>query len=213
MAKTRQAQLMSALLDFYRQPVARVSLELILSILAVVFFAIFAIRPTLLTMADLVKEIADKRELDKQMDLKIASLSTAEEQYQKYETQFYLLDQSIPRQFDLVRSLKIIEKLAGEDQLVLERISLSAIPDPISETVALAGTGQFQRDFLLVNLDVTGDYLMIKRLVEKLINLRQLMIVDQVSFDKETDSSNLSVRIRVNLPYYALATAKTAVKK
>lgn len=211
MAKTRQAQLLSTLLDFYRQPVARVSLELILSILAVIFFAVFAIRPTLLTMADLVKEIADKRELDKQMDLKIASLSTAEEQYQKYEDQFYLLDQAIPRQFDLVKSLKIIEKIAGEDQLAISRISLSAIPDPITEAAVTADLNKFKRDFLLVNISVTGDYLVIRRFVEKLISLRQLMIVDQVSFDKETESSNLSARIRVNLPYYS--TTVVEVKK
>jgi len=204
MAKTRQAQLLTVLLDFYRQPVARVSLELILSILAVIFFAMFAIRPTLLTMSDLVKEIADKKELDKQMDLKIASLSTAEEQYQKYEGQFYLLDQAIPRQFDLVKSLKIIEKLAGEEMLAINRISVSTITDPIADDQAPVKLNQFQRDFLVVNIDVAGDFLTIRRFVEKIIGLRQLMIVDQVSFDRKTETTGLSARIRINLPYYSL---------
>lgn len=204
MAKTRKSQVLTVLLDFYQKPVARVSLELILSVLAVIFFAVFAIRPTLLTMSDLVKEIADKKELDKQMDLKIASLHTAEEQYDKYENKFYLLDQSIPRQFDLIESLKMIEKVAGEDQLVINRISVSSIIDPISDLEAVEKLTEFQRDFLLVNVDVAGDYLKIKRFVEKLINLRQLMIVDQVSFSKKTESGDLSAQIRINMPYYSL---------
>jgi hypothetical protein len=73
-AKLDRTQLMSALNDFYHKPVAMVSLELFLSIGAVVFFAIFAVRPTLLTMADLIKEIEDKRALDQQLQQKIASL-------------------------------------------------------------------------------------------------------------------------------------------
>jgi len=204
MAKNKQQQLSTVLWDFYQNPVARVSLELILSVLAVVFFAIFAIRPTLVTMSDLIKEIEDKRQLDEQMDLKIASLSTAEEQYNKYEDKFYLLDQSIPKQFDLVESLKKIEKIAGEDQLVINRISVSNIIDPISDSQSALYLGQYQRDFLLVNLDVTGSYLVIRQFVEKLIELRQLMIVDQVTFSKKTESGELTAVIRVNLPYYSL---------
>jgi hypothetical protein len=46
---------------FYQKPVAKVSLELFLSVGTIIFFAMFAIRPTLLTMSDLVKEIEDKR--------------------------------------------------------------------------------------------------------------------------------------------------------
>ena len=209
MAKNKQDQLSNALLDFYQNPVARVSLELILSNLAVIFFAIFAIRPTLITMSDLVKEIEDKRELDEQMDLKIASLSTAEEQYNRYEDQFYLLDQSIPKQFDLVESLKKIEKVAGEDQLVINRISISVIIDPISDSEAIERLSEYQRDFLLVNLDVTGDYLAIRQFVEKLIDLRQLMIIDQVTFSKKTESGDLTAQIRVNLPYYSLTETKS----
>jgi uncharacterized protein (UPF0333 family) len=75
MAKTDQAQLTAVLMDFYQKPIARVSIELILSVLIVILFAVFAIRPTLITMAELVKEIEDKKELSEQMNLKLASLA------------------------------------------------------------------------------------------------------------------------------------------
>jgi Tfp pilus assembly protein PilO len=111
MAKSKQEQLQQALLDFYKNPVAMVSLELIFSILAVVFFAVFAVKPTLQTMSLLVKEIEDKRALDEQLAQKIASLNTAQAQYQQFSSQFYLLDEAMPKTASLMTGLKIVEKL------------------------------------------------------------------------------------------------------
>jgi len=80
MAQDKQ-QLIRILDRFYHNPVAMVSFELFLSIAAILFFAVFAIRPTLLTMSDLIKEIEDKRKLDSQMEQKVAALSSAQESF------------------------------------------------------------------------------------------------------------------------------------
>ena len=95
--KKRQLQLNDILNKFYENPVARVSIELFLSIFTVIFFAVFAIRPTLLTIADLIKEIEDKEDLIVQLDRKIASLSSAETEYRKFYYQLGLLDEAIPK--------------------------------------------------------------------------------------------------------------------
>ncbi len=205
MSKTKQEQLAKILIDFYQKPVARVSIELILSIIVVVFFAIFAIRPTLITMADLIKEIADKKELDQQMDLKLASLYTAQEQYEQYQAKFYLLDEAIPRQFDVVKSLKKFEKIAGEGELVINQISLAEVPDSIAEELLNNNFEDYERDFLPINIEVVGYYLQIREFVEKIMDLRQVIIVDQVVIDRRTESSNLSAQLKISLPYYLLS--------
>jgi Tfp pilus assembly protein PilO len=206
MPKTKQDRLAKILIDFYQKPVARVSIELILSIIIVVFFAVFAIRPTLITMADLIKEIADKKELDQQMDLKLASLYTAQEQYEQYQSDFYLLDQAIPRQFNIVKSLKKLEKIAQEEQLVINQISLASVPELIEEELLNSNFEAYQRDFLPVNVEVIGDYLQIREYVEKIMNLRQIIVVDQVSIDRRTESANLLAQLKISLPYYVLVT-------
>lgn len=205
MAKTKQEQLAAVLMDFYQKPVARVSIELILSVLVVIFFALFAIRPTLITMAELVKEIEDKRELSKQMNLKLASLATAQEQYRLYQSQFYLLEEAIPRRLDLVKSLKKIEKLAGEGQLVIEMMSLSEIPIVIEEESLTNDFKDYQREFVKINVEVIGSYLQIREFVEKIMNIRQVIIVDQVVVERITESDNLSALLSVSLPYYVLS--------
>lgn len=205
MAKTKQEQLAAVLMDFYQKPVARVSIELILSILIVIFFALFAIRPTLITMADLVKEIEDKRELSKQMSLKLASLATAQEQYELYQPQFYLLEEAIPRRLDLVKSLKKLEKLAGEGQLVINMMSMSQVPELIKEESLTNDFKDYERQFLQINVELIGSYLQIREFVEKIMNVRQVFIVDQVVVERMTETDNLSAVLRISLPYYMLS--------
>ncbi len=209
MPKSRQEQIQNVLFDFYRNPVARVSMELIFSIVAVIFFAIFAIRPTLQTMSELVKEIKDKQILDEQLDQKIASLNTAQSQYQKFNSQFYLLDEAIPKTARLVEGLKIVEKIASENDLVIQGITISAVPDELS----VATADKAKRDSLTFNVDVVGDYLKIRQFINDLMNSRRMMIIDQVNFSLGSSryQENLTALVRINLPYYRNETAADTI--
>ena len=202
MPKTKQQNLQQALIDFYNKPVAKVSLELFFSLVAIIFFAVFAIQPTLKTMTELVKEIEDKRALSEKMDQKIASLSTAQNQYQEYSDQFFLLEEAIPRSANLVDSLKIIEKLAGENNLVIESINLSDVPDDLD----IATSDNAERVILTFNINIVGDYLDMRQFVEALMNSRRMLIVDQINFSLANDQAYqyLTATVRVNAPYYQL---------
>lgn len=202
MPKTKQQNLQQALIDFYNKPVARVSIELFLSLGAIIFFAIFAIQPTLKTMTELVKEIEDKRALSEKMDQKIAALSTAQGQYQEFNDQFYLLEEAIPRSASLVDSLKTIEKLASESNLIIESINLSDVPDDLE----IASPNNAKRTILTFNVDVAGDYLNMRKFVEALMDSRRMLIVDQINFSLTNSQVDqyLTARVRINAPYYQL---------
>ncbi len=106
-------------MNFYQRPVAKVSLELFFSIGAVLFFAVFAIRPTLLTMSDLIKELEDKRNLDQQLSQKIAALSTAQASFLGAQNRLVVLDEAIPTSPQFIYSLKLLEKVASDNRLVI----------------------------------------------------------------------------------------------
>jgi hypothetical protein len=110
----KQRQLSETLLSFYNQPVARVSIELFLTVGTVVFFAIFAIRPTLVTMSNLIKELEEKRTLDAQLSEKIAGLSSAQTQYLLQQPRLALLDEAIPLQPQFYEALTMIERSASD---------------------------------------------------------------------------------------------------
>lgn len=200
MPKSKQEQLRSVLLDFYNNPVAKVSLELAFSILAVIFFAVFAVKPTLQTMSELVKEIKDKRALNEQLEQKIASLNTAQAQYQQFSSQLYLLDEAMPKTASLIEGLKIVEKLASENNIVIQGITISAVPDELT----IANENEAKREILTFNVDLTGGYLDIRQFIEALIASRRMMLVDQVNFSLNSNryQTDLSAIIKIGLPYY-----------
>ena len=128
---TKRQQLTKTLNDFYQRPVALVSLELFLTVGAVIFFAVFAIRPTLVTMSDLVKEIEDKKELDQKLTQKIASLSTAQSTYLEVQDRLYLLEQSLPSTPDFIFAIKVIEKIASDRNILIDSLSVPEIPKEV----------------------------------------------------------------------------------
>lgn len=72
-------------------------LEIILSLAAISFFSIFAIRPTFLTIAELLKEINTKKETAAIMDTKIKSLQTAQEILNQESIRIPIIDLSVPK--------------------------------------------------------------------------------------------------------------------
>jgi Tfp pilus assembly protein PilO len=199
-AKLTRKQLSTALQDFYQKPVAKVSLELFLSIGAVLFFAIFAVRPTLLTMAELVKEIEDKQKLDQQLQQKIAALSTAQSTYLSLQDRLIALDQAIPNTPQFIRSLKLLEKVASEQQLIISNLTVNEIP----QEEAADQSKDLQRVTIPVSVTVTGEYASIKGFIEQVLNLRRTYIIDTVVFSKndERGQERLDAIITFGMPYF-----------
>lgn len=201
MLEKERKQLSQSLSDFYQKPVARVSIELFLSIGAVLFFAVFAIRPTLLTMSDLIKEIEDKRQLDKQMAQKIAALSSAQSEYLKQQERVGVLDEAVPTGPNLIGLFKIIEKLASDNQLVITAMSVNDVPKDI---VGNPSFDQLERKNLEFTVGITGDYTSIRSFVNQLIQVRRTILVDRVTFSVSDirGSKRLDAVVSVNAPYY-----------
>ena len=72
----------------------RVYLEILLSLTAISIFSVFALRPTLLTIAELIKEIESKKLTLTQMEEKINNLSQAQTLFDRERGKIVLLDTS-----------------------------------------------------------------------------------------------------------------------
>jgi Tfp pilus assembly protein PilO len=198
---TATQKLQTTLIQFYSQPVAKVSIELFLSIGTVVFFAIFAIRPTLLTMSDLIKEIDDKKQLDQKLDQKVAALSTVQNVYTSLENRLVVLDQAIPSQPEFETVLKIIEKIASEQQLAISSIQVKEIPKTTTDNLPF---NKKQRISLPISVTVIGDYQAIRDFVIAIINTRRALIVDSMIFsvNEERGIKKLQANITINMQYF-----------
>jgi Tfp pilus assembly protein PilO len=205
----KSQQLTQTLLDFYRKPVAQVSLELFFSVIAVIFFTIFAIQPTLVTMSDLVKELDEKREVDQQLSQKIAALSTAQTTYLQVVNQIPLLYQSLPLRPKLAESLLLIEKTASDRLLVIDNISVRQVPPEVDADLSQSSS---KRSTLPVIVSMTGSYPDISLFLQDLTNLRRLFTIESVTFNRTDDRGNdgLNINITLGLPFYSQESSTTS---
>ncbi len=201
MATIDQKEISKALAKFYSNPIAEVSLELIFSLIAIIFFAIFAIRPTLQTISGLIAEINEKKELDQQLQRKISALSTAQDEYQRLSYEIELLDQTIPSRPELVRTLKVIEKHAVENNIVITSIRTPEIPD---ETFQKKPNAVLERVDLYISLRITGDYPSIRDFMSSLQQYRRMIVVEEVSFmvDDLITTQLLNANLSIRIPYF-----------
>jgi len=203
MLTKERRQLVQSLSSFYEKPVAKASIELFLSIGAVLFFAIFAIRPTLLTMSDLIKEIEDKRTLDKKLGEKVAALSSAQTEYLKFEPRLEVLNSAIPINPDLVLTLKIVEKIASEQKLTISAINLNDVPKEIEATTNF---DKLTRKNLNFSILVSGEFPAIRAFVSSLMASRRSFLIEKITFviSDVRGIKRLEANISVSAPYYGL---------
>jgi Tfp pilus assembly protein PilO len=199
---TKTQQITSTLLTFYQKPVAQVSFELFLSIVTVLFFAVFAIRPTLLTMSDLIKELEDKRKLEQQLNQKVAALTTSQGTYLSIQEQLPILDEAIPAQPEFLRALKILEKTASDRQLIINTMIANEVPAEKTADITASGT---ERTSVPVGIIVTGNFPQIKGFIEDLVQLRRVFIIDTIIFVKseERGQDRLKATITIGIPFYS----------
>ncbi len=203
--ENRRKQISIALDRFYQNPVAQVSIELFLTIGLVVFLALAAIRPTLLTMTDLIKEIEDKKKLEEQLSKKVAALGTAQTQFLAIEEKLYVLDQAVPSTPDVIEALKIIEKSASDTNIILNSASIQEVPDKTNTELAFDTLTKKNMNLVI---SLTGDYTSIKNFVNNLQNSRRTFVIESVVFSISEDKGSklLRANLIVQAPYFGKGT-------
>ncbi len=189
------------LTEFYHNPVAQVSSQLVFSILAVIVFAIFAIRPTLLTMSDLIKEMHDKETLNQALIQKVAALSSAQAEFAISQDKIEILDQAIPPSPRLAEAVSIIEKIASDDNLLIRTLQANEVP---REDSTATSSGEKTRISKPIVITVQGDYPTIRKFVSDLQNTQRIFVIDSVIFNlsDERGQKRLQAIITINIQYF-----------
>ncbi len=202
-----QLKIANLLEEFYKRPVARVSVELFLTIGFTLFLGVFAIQPTLITMTKLTEEIKQKKQLDEQLTQKVAALASAQVEYFKIQDKLLLLDQAFPTQVDVVYLAKVLEKTAGESSVIIQSMSFLELPEnqPADNT-----DKTLQPQKLRFSVSIEGSYTAIRSYVENLRKNRTTILVDSVVFSIKNNrgKERLLAGLNLSLPYYGPALPK-----
>lgn len=172
----------------------RMFLEILLSLATMSFFAIFALRPTLLTISQLVVDIKSKRETVAAMDTKIRDLSTAQQLLLQETSRLPLLNASVPdtpkpevvaRQIEGLSDKNIVNILG----LSIEETELKPLPE--------------NSDSINLSVSATGSYQQLYSFLKDVENLRIPVQIDtfQIGAPKTEEKTLLTLVISGRIPY------------
>lgn len=193
---------------YYRRPSVKASVELLLTLLTISFFAIFALRPTLNTIAELWANIASQKETSRALEEKLSNLGRAQLVFSQEEQRLALLNEALPNEPRPDQYLQQIEGLVATHGLSLESFN-------IDETLLLGkpekpkGRKKDEKEIpnvenIPISFSVSGDFSSLISFLEDTENLRRLIVIESLSFGAGTGrrAGSLLLTIAGGVPYY-----------
>jgi Tfp pilus assembly protein PilO len=176
----------------YQQKKVRFYTEIIATLGTIIFFLIFAIKPTVITITHLLKEIDDKKSVEAKLEQKIQALMTAQKTYVNLEASFPLLDEALPSTPQLSLYLNQLEALARQDNIQLNSLQTNQL--------VLKDTPQPNQDYFAITFTLNGSYANLKAFLNDFYHLRRLSELTGFAFktDRQTpDTLNLALTAKV----------------
>lgn len=157
---------------------------IVLTLASLSFFGLFAINPTVSTIATLRKEISDSKFIDKKLQQKINNLSTLQDKYA-------LLEQDLPLIISAVPIKPEIPLLVAQIQTVVKN-SGASLESLQTFEVDLDKPG-VQKKFFSFSfaLSAQGTYNDLIEFIDTLTNMPRVVSLDSVSITRKTGQTSL----------------------
>lgn len=182
-------------------------LEILLTLSAIIIFVSLALRPTLITISELVKDIDSKQEVVDQMDVKLDNLRQAQTVLDQEARRIALLDTAVPTQPDPDKFAVQVEGASAYNQTQLMGLS-------IDELVLLGDERKRSRsqqedtlpqgaNSLIFSFNNQGEFAGLQNLISYLENMRRPIQIDTLNINKSVTElvEYLSITITGQAPY------------
>jgi hypothetical protein len=184
-------------------------LEILLSLATISVFSIFALKPTVLTIAKLIKDIDEKKQTIQKMDNKIQNLSKAQLIYDQERSNIALLeDSALPKSVSADVFARQMEGLSTKENVQLLTVSIDKaliLGSSVPEVSSVLSEGAAGANFtIVVNADV-DQYTLLANFLDGFSNLRRPLYVDKIEYKSELSqdkkNKNLTLYLTGQLPY------------
>ena len=172
--------------NFYKTRKARVYTGIIAALVTIIFFIAFAIKPTLVTIAGLIKQVKDQQFVLTSLEGKIRNLSTAQTNYLNNESKIYLVDEALPASAEIGSLAKQLEALSRKTEVSIESFRINeAVLDSAEEKIAN------EKQPVNFNVTVSGNYENLRKFINLLSNLRRTISIESFVFQSGRDQSGI----------------------
>lgn len=168
----------------------------VLTLIALAFFSLFVISPTLSTIAKLKKEISDSAIINQGLEKKIAALYSLQQAYSRLKNDVPVVLESIPQSALVPLFIGQIQSVARNSNVRLNQMqNLEANLFEQNETPKRYYSYSF-------SLAAEGTYEDVSKFMENITNMQRIVGIDVSSIDKEGDV-NKSLRLNLKgVVYY-----------
>ncbi|MBP6882684.1 MAG: type 4a pilus biogenesis protein PilO [Candidatus Levybacteria bacterium] len=159
---------------------------IILSLIAFIFFAVFAILPTLTTIFELQKRLDDNKFVHDKLAIKITSLSNLSNQYSQITPDLKYINAAIPSEPSGPSLIAKVRTIANNNNVFLNQLQITNIP--LSQLATAGELAQFN-----MVIGAQGEY-------SDLINF----YTEITNFDRLVTFKNISLQVPTELNGYRL---------
>jgi len=185
---------------YYRMPSVQTSMTLVLSLFVVSFFIIFALRPTILSIVSLKKDIAESQKTLKTLVVKVENLQKASVELDKIRPFLLTLNNEIPNNGARYSPLvSVVEQLATSSLVQLESESLG--PTLLFSRVLSPFALNIGQNIVVLpfTVRVVGTYPNTYDFLRKLVSLERIIAIESVTVSRESTSKNSSGLVALNI--------------
>ncbi len=168
--------------DFKKEKTQRFT-SLVLSLIALSFFGLFAINPTLSTIAKLQKELADDKFVDQRLQEKINNLLTLQKKYQLIQADIPVVLTSVPKDPQLPLLLGQIQSIAKKSNIALNNLQTFQV-EAVNPEASQKNYSSFS-----FSISLQGNYNDLTKFLSDLVNMQRVITIDTVSINKGSEQT------------------------
>ncbi len=186
----------------YQRPEIRAPIEIILSVFASLFLILTAIRPTLVTVAGLRKNIEDQVLVETKLDTKMKKLLLANQQLSEYQDKLPLFERAVPEDYTYANLAKKIEILAIEEGVKIESLTFSSVivsadeEDKDSDIEWVDGESKIKG--FNINFSVVASETSLVNFLKEIENLDRVLKISSVEITKVRERESLGENLRAS---------------
>jgi Tfp pilus assembly protein PilO len=177
------------LLPNMQQETTRSFVTLALTFFALSFFGIFAINPTLTTIADLKKQLADDQMVDQQLQTKIDNLSSLQQKYNQLGVNLTNIFAAVPQNADISLLSAQISALAQKHTLQVTAYRVDAVQ------LAINPKNPKVQSFVFT-LQAQGNYNDMMAFTKELAQLSRLVTIESMEIGRDSQTNALVLTVQ-----------------
>lgn len=167
----------------FRKEKAQRSASLFLSLIALSFLGLFAINPTLSTIAKLKKELADNRFVDQKLQEKINNLSVLQQKYNLIQADVPVVLASVPQGPEVPLLLGQMQSIAKNSNITFDSLQSFQV-----EAVS-SSTNQNKYSSFSFSASLQGSYNDVIKFLSSFVNMQRVISIDTLSINKKGDQA------------------------